>query len=260
MKIKIILFVLTFLCLVSKSSFGQNKENIDFNFQFCPGNSMAHISDDDARPSSQFKASDGNTFIEQNNLKGREIKLGANYSFNDNWSLSSGLFFSKRSMNVKNIDGSYIGTSVYHINYFHLPVMLRYTSKQVVTKLKIVGSFGLTFDFNTNEEAIGPDYAHYMNFAQNRVDLDPTRGQNGDFKSMKLFGQGKISALLSAGVNYEISEKVSLLGGFSLHQGISNALNNRLKYNDANKTSVSEYMNWRTSLLTFDIGVQFKPW
>lgn len=254
------LILLACLFLVSTKNFCQSKENIDFSFQLCPGNSMSHIGDDDTRPSSQNKVADGYTLIEENNLKGSEVKLGVNYSISNNWALSSGLFFSKRSMNVKNIDGSYVGTSVYHINYFHLPVLLRYTSKEVATKLKVIGSAGFTFDFNTKEESNGADYAHYMNFAQNRVDLDPERGRNGNFKNMKLFGQGKISLLISAGVNYEISNKISLLGGLSLHQSISNALNKRLTYNDSIKTSITEYMNWRTSLLTFDIGVSFRPW
>lgn len=227
-----------------------------FGIQVAPGKTLASIKDDMPDPSKKDLASDGQTSIIKQ-LGGKSFRLIADYELNETFSLSSGLWFGARKMNVRNDDGSYIGTSVYQANYIHIPVLLRYRTEELTENLRIIGKIGPTIDFRTREKAIGSDYAHFMNFADNRHDLDPGRGRNGDNVPTKLFNGIGVSLYLSLGAEYKLSDNFSLNAGFGYHQGLTNILNSKLKFNDTEKTPIRDTAVWRTSLLSFNLGVSY---
>jgi long-subunit fatty acid transport protein len=235
----------------------QSLEKFTFGLQFAPGSTLARITDDDATPSRKSLSSDGYTTIEENGLKGINIKLMVNYELNDKFDFSSGLYFGEYSMNVRNDDGNYIGTSVYHTNYASLPILLKYKGKELKDNLFFVASVGPTLDFLTSEEAKGADYAHFMNFAHNRFDIDAQRGRNGSSKSMNLFSKTGVSILGSAGLEYKLTDRFKACFGVSYQQGVTNMLNGKLLFNDTNKTPITETTKWTRSLLAVDFGVIF---
>jgi hypothetical protein len=251
------IFIAITAIVTTFASKAQITEQLDFGVMICPGATYANIKDENSTPSKQDKAADGFTTIEENGLKASNFKLMVNYNFSETWALSSGFYFNHRRLNVRNEDGSYVGTSNYHVNYLSIPVMARYTSEEVANNLRILAYGGILFDLKTKEEAVGADYAHYMNFANDREDIDNQRGANGNNKVMPLFGGAKLSANLSAYADYAIKDQLHVMAGFSYQYGISNILNSDLKYNDQKKTSVAEYQKWRASLFTFDFGVGF---
>lgn len=252
------IYLIALMLVAGKASLGQITDNLDFSFVYGPGITFASIKDDNVAPSRQSLAADGNTYVDENGLKGRLIKLAAFYNFNDNWAFGTGFYFSQIRLNPRNDDGSYIGTSVYHVNYLNIPLMFRYRSNEVTDNLRIVGGLGATFDIRTKEEAIGSDYAHYMNFAQNRYDLDPDRGRNGNNKTMKLFSTFGFSILANVAVEYLIADHFFVMGGFSYQYRLNNLLNGRLQYNDAAKTPVTEYLSFKASTFTFDFGFGYR--
>jgi long-subunit fatty acid transport protein len=235
----------------------QSLEKFTFGLQFAPGTTLSRITDDDATPSSKNLSSDGYTTIEENGLKGINIKLMVNYELNDKFDFSSGLYFGERRMNVRNDDGNYIGTSVYHANYTSLPLLLKYKGKELKDNLFFVASVGPSLDVLTGEEAVGADYAHFMNFAHNRFDIDGQRGRNGSSKSMNLFARNGVSVLGSAGLEYQLTDRFKACFGVSYQHRITNMLNPNLLFNDSNKTPIKETTKWTTSLLSFDFGVAF---
>ena len=235
----------------------QSLEKFTFGLQFAPGSTFARITDDDPTPSRKSLSSDGYTTIEENGLKGINIKLMVNYVLNDKFDFSSGLYFGERSINVRNDDGNYIGTSVYHANYTSLPFLLKYKGKELKDNLFFVASFGPTLDFLNGEEAKGADYAHFMNFAHNRFDIDSQRGRNGSSKSMNLFSKTGVSILGSVGLEYQLTDRFKACFGMSYQQQVTNMLNGKLLFNDANKTPITETTKWTTSLLAVDFGVIF---
>ena len=250
---KIILPILLF-----SSVFKSNAQALDkftFGLQVSPGWTIAHIKDDDPKPSSQNLSSDGYTTVEENGLKGYNIKLIANYELNDQFDLSSGIYFGKRKLNVRNDDGNYIGTSLYQVGYVNLPILLRYKRKEIANNLYFTANLGPTIDFSTSEKAIGSDFAHFKNFAQNRFDIDQQRGRNGNSKSVDLFAGTGISVIGGAGLEYELNEMFRLGLGLGYHHRLTNSLNGKLLFNDSNKTKITETTKWSASLLSIDFGV-----
>ena len=187
MKSKYILLLTLLVSASYNSLYGQLPEELSFGFEISTGATKANIKDELTSPSRVSVTDDGTTSIEVNNLAGRTIKFMAHYALKEQYSFSSGLYFGKRRLNVLNVDGNYRGTSVYHVGYLHLPLLVRYESNELTDKLKFVASAGTTIDFRIKEEAQGSDYSHFMNLANNRFDLDPQRSRNGNDKAVKLF-------------------------------------------------------------------------
>lgn len=244
------------LLSVSVLGFSQISEDLSFGFQLAPGRTFATIVDDLPESSRRDLKSDGVTST-LDKLAGRNIKLMVNYKLNESVSLSSGFYFGNRRLHVRNDDGSYIGTSVYHVNYIHLPLLFRYHSNEIADYLKIIITAGPTIDFRTGEAVIGADYAHFENFAQNRHDVDPQRGRNGNNKPMNLFNSTGLSIYLGVGAEYNFTDRFSAYAGVSYHHGLTNILNSKLLFNDDEKTPITETTKWRTALLSFDFGVGF---
>ncbi len=242
--------------IITTTSFSQTMEDFTFGFQIGPGRTFATIKDDMPLSSRRDLASDGQTSTLET-LAGRTIRLIANYNLNESFALSSGFWFGNRRIHVRNDDGSYIGTSVYHVNYMHLPILLRYRSNEVADYMRVIVTVGPTIDFRTGERNVGGDYAHFMNFAQHRFDQDPQRGRNGNGKPMNLFNGTGLSIYLGVGLEYAFSDSFNAYAGLGYHQGLTNILNNDLLFNDAEKTPITETTTWRTALLSLDLGVGF---
>jgi hypothetical protein len=220
------------------------------------GTTVGHVQDNDGTPSAINKTSDGYTTNEGNQ---RSLSLGMNaiLPMNETWAFSIGGAFTQRQLLLRNTDGSYSGVSKYLISYLQVPFMLRYTSKEVAKGLKIHVGAGPCLELKLSERLEGPDGAHYWNLAYNRKWLDPTRGQNGDNKEMKLFNPLDVSIMITGGVQYSLTEKLGLYGGIMVNPSLINMINPNLKFNDANKTPVSNDVQFRTTLVGVDLGFRF---
>ena len=252
---KIILGIASLLLFVTSKA--QSLEDFTFGVHISPGTTFASVKDENPITSRLEPTSDGYTTIDENGLRGGGLNLTVDYGINENLFLSSGLYFSKRRLNIKNEDGSYIGTSIYHINYIHIPITIKYRTEQIIDKVRLNFGGGPTIDLKTGEKNIGADYAHFMNFAQNRYDVDASRGANGNGKSLNLFNGTGLSFLFNVGAEYEIKENLNLYFGISYQQGLTNILNSKLKFNDTEKTKFKDTISWRSSLLTLDLGINF---
>lgn len=220
------------------------------------GTTVGQIHDNDGRPSASNHVSDGFTSNEGNQ---RSLSLGMNaiLPINETWAFSIGGAFTQRQLLIRNTDGGYSGVSKYLISYFQVPLMLRYTSKEVAKGLKIHVGAGPCLELKLSDRLVGGDGAHYWNLAYNRTWLDPTRGQNGDNKEMKLFNPFDVSIMITGGVQYALSEKFGLYGGIMVNPSLVNMINPDLKFNDPNKTPVTNDVQFRTTLVGLDIGFRF---
>ena len=237
---------------------GQSLENKDFSITLSPGTTLASVTDDHRESSNQNVASDGYTYIDENALKAFNFKLSAYHNFDEKWALGTGFFYNKIRLNPRNQDGSYIGTSVYHVSYASLPLILRFRSNEIKDNFRITGGFGPSLDIKLKEEAKGADYAHFMNFANNRYDLDPDRGRNGNNKNMNLFGTFGFSLHFNVLAEYMLGDNFNVFAGVSYQHRLNNLLNGNLKYNDAAQTPITDVLAFRAHTLAFDIGVGYR--
>ena len=249
------LFFIITIAIISQLS-AQVSRDITLGLQIGVGPNYAQVKDNATQSSGENIAADGATSAEVNRLKGQNIKLMVNYDFNEYYALSTGLYFGERRLNILNIDGSYQGTSVYHVDYAHLPILLQYSSNELRDYLNLIVKVGLTFDFLRNEAAQEADYAHFMSLAHNNYSQDG-RSRNGNNTPVDLFDNVGISLFLSAGLQYRFTDKFSAYAGFAFHQRLTNMLNPDLVYNDSQKTAITEDLSFKTGMLSFELGVGF---
>lgn len=250
------LTALLFLSLSFTLVKAQILEDLTFGVELIAGQTRAHITDDFPLPSSQSTSDDGFTEIERT-YNARGVRLIVNYNFSESLALSTGFHFTERNFQVRNTDADYIGFSRYRVNYTHLPIMLRYRSNEIADYLRVIIKGGPMFGFNAREAVIGGDGAHFMNFARNRSDIDPSRGENGNGRSMNLFNKTSLSAYFGIGLEYSFSDTFSIYGGLGYQIGITNMLNPELLFNDNALTPITETTTWKSSVVGLDLGVGF---
>lgn len=230
-------------------------EDLSFGVQLGTGKTILSINDTMSLPSGASKIDDGQT-SKVENISGRAIRLIANYNLSEYIALSSGLHFTYKRLFIRNDDGSYIGGSVYTANYFHLPVLIKYTTNEIKDNLNIVITGGPTFDIKMSESHEGSDYAHFMNLANNYHNYGP-RERNGSNIPTDLFRSAGISLFLGAGAQYRFSDSFTAYLGLSYQHSLYNILNPNLTYNDSEKTPISDTMEWNTGMLLIDLGIGF---
>lgn len=239
-----------------QTSYSQLLEDLSFGVQFGTGKTITSIDDPYGLPSAASKTDDGLT-SSVGSTSGRTIRLMAHYNLSEYIALSSGFYFTNKRLWIRNDEGSYVGGSVYSTNYFHLPLLARYTSNEIADKLNMIISAGPVFDFKMSEGTEGADYAHFMNLANNYSTEYGPREKNGSNQATSLFKGTGISLFLGTGIQYRLSDSFNAYVGLSYLMPLNNMLNPNLLYNDTNLTPITETMSWKASLLQFDIGIGF---
>jgi hypothetical protein len=230
-------------------------------FQISPGVTFTHIIDLDRSPSKGLDAngflrdpSDGNTVNESNGLA---VTAGFNYevAMNDKIFASTGLWFTSKNLSIRNTDGGYTGVSNYEVTYMQIPAAFKFYITEFDPAFKVYVKAGVSLDLKIKETLKGGDGAHYWNFAKNMTWKDQTRGRNGDDKPKALFSPLNIGILGAAGVEYKVNNDWIVFGSLTYNAGLFNMINPSLKYNDVNKTKVTDNLSIRTQIFTVDVGV-----
>lgn len=261
-----------------------------FGMKLAPTVNIATVKDNDPTPSQLNFSADGYT-IKESNKGGLFFAFTAEYMFNENFSFLTGLWFTQKNYNLRNYDGyagpnpsypespyysnggnvglwymnnfvyTYSGTSIYQTTYWQLPIIFKYTSKELFANFRLYGTFGPTIDIRTNEKLAKNtgDYAHYWNMAK-LTGYDAWRGRNADGKKMGLFNPIDVTLFLSVGATYEIIENLDIFGGLMLNKGFVNQVNPKLKfaYPDQNQTPVNTDQTWKSFLIGFEMGAAYR--
>jgi hypothetical protein len=228
---------------------------VQIGFKLSPNLNIAHIKDNNDAPSSVNYVADGSTTVEGNQ---RGIGAGVNFDFpvQKNWYFGTGLWFTTKNFYVRNTDGNYSGVSKYNTLYMQIPALAKYRTDEVFfDKFNLVFSGGPVLDLKVAENLSGSDGAHYWNLAKNNTYADPTRGHNGDHKSMGLFSPVNLGIYVSAGAEYKLLEKLTVYAGFSFNTNFMNMINPALKFDDVNKTPVRTDVRFSSTIVSFDLGI-----
>lgn len=250
-----------------------------FGIKLAPTVNIASVKDNDPTPSAIRYQADGYT-IKESNQGGFFFGFTTEYLFSEHFSFHSGLWFTQKNYEIRNYDGgypnnpsfygvwymnnyyyNYSGTSVYQTSYMQIPIVFKYTSKELFSKFRLYATFGPTIDIKTGEKLKDSDYAHYWNMSRNLYTSpngDPTRGRNSAGKKVALFNPIDITLYMSLGATYEIIDNLDLYGGLMLNKGFLNQVNPRLRFAEPNQTKVNSDISWKSFLIGFEMGAAYR--
>ena len=271
------------LLALSLTGFAQ-KGAFKLGLRLAPASNIATVRDKNATPSDVNYIADGYTVKAEN-----QFSMGGgiyfDYFLSDNLAFSSGLWFTAKNFAIINYDGSihnhshhfhgddhhydshgehyangynysYSGLSFYKTTYLQIPLLLKFSTNQS-KKFRIYGSIGPTIDFRTGEKLVGEDRAHYWNMANNNPQW-AVRDRNALGRPVKLFNPLDITLYASAGVNYEIIDKLELFLGVFVDKGFVNAINPKLRFADSRQTKVNTDISIKSFLVGAEFGVAYK--
>lgn len=245
---------------LSNVSFGQSTL---LGFKLSVGNTLTRVRDLDHAPSDGLDSygylrnpADGFTTKVNNR---RALSLGVNLDLpaSETFYLSTGLWFTSKSIHISNQDGGYYGQSIYNITYLQIPLAAKFYIKDVAPDLDLFFKAGITLDVKVRENLQGGDGAHFWNLAKMRTDPnhgDPSRGKNGDYEVKALFSPFNLGILGSFGAEYSLGDFI-LFGALSYNAGLLNTINPSLKHDDFNKTRVGSNLKIATSIFSLDMGI-----
>jgi hypothetical protein len=246
----------TILGLLPLISLAQ-KGSIKVGLKFAPAVNIATVKDKDGTPSSIRYQADGFT-QKQENASGGIIGITLEYGLSDHLGLHTGLWFAMKNYHISNQDGNYYGTSRYNTTYLQIPLVFKYTSNEVIDKLKIYVALGPVIELKMSEKLKGGDGAHYWNMSRNYTWLDGTRGRNADGKEVKLFNPLDISIYFAGGATYEVIDNLDLYLGLVMNKGLLNQVNPKLRFDDAAQTKVNTDISIRSFLVGVEFGLAYK--
>lgn len=223
------------LGLFAQSGSGRS---IRFGFKFSPTVSYARVVDKDDNDNVDFKHSGATMRM----IIGPYIDFG----LTENVTFSSGIWFSPRSAifsakNKKDIaGGTSTSTSQYNLQYLMVPLYFKFYTNEITSGMKIYFTLGGTFDVKLVEKKKGDDNVGLLAYAKE--------------EGRPLFNYIDASALLGAGVEYNLKDIVTVFGGFSYNRGLVNAINPLLEMG-GNK--IYKNIAIKNNLIGLDLGVKF---
>jgi len=249
--------ITTISYLLTVALFSNAQNTVKLGFRLAPSSNIATVNDVDGTPSAVKYTADGFTQKEQN-VAGAGVSFYIDYYFSEHLAFSSGLWFTPKNFEIRNTDGNYSGVSRYNSSYLQIPILFKYVSGELAPKLKMYVTFGPTIDLRMSEKVVGNDYAHYWNMSRNLTNNDPTRGKNASGKVVKLFNPFDITLFASAGVTYQVMEKLDLYAGIMFNKGFVNLVNPNLRFAEPNQTKVNSDISWKAFLVGVELGVAYK--
>jgi hypothetical protein len=263
--------ILYLFACIPMLSFAQSKGDMKIGFQFGPNVNFASVKDNNGSPSGAIPApnvpyvvaptregvvADGYT-TKQEDASGVNVAFTFDYLLSEHIALHTGLWFAQKNLTIHNQDGSYGGTSKYKTTYWQIPILFKYTSVEIVDKLRWYAVLGPTIDIRASEKLDGGDGAHYWNMSRNDIYLDPSRGKNAEGKKVALFNPVDITLYISGGVTYEIMDKLDLYAGLFLNKGFVNMINPGLRFAEPNETKVNTDISIKSCLFGVEMGVAY---
>lgn len=239
-------------CGLSYSLYAQPDLALQINVS--PGANYASVVDNDTRSSALSIAADGATVRER--VEGASsLRILVDINSQEKMMLSAGLGIMNRQFMIRNTDGFYTGVSLYKTSYLQIPVLAKFKTDEIADNISLLFAAGPLMELKLSEDVEGDDNAHYWNLANNRTDLDPIRGDNGNGNAVNLFSAFGLGLHFSASALYEISDQIALNLGFSYQFGLNNMVGSTLLFNNNSKTQVNDDVEWRSRVLALDLGV-----
>ena len=245
--------------IICLSSFAQDKV---LSAQISPGYTYASVSDPINQPSNAGAADpddrcyscDGFT-QKVSNETASALRLGIDFPLGDHLFFGTGLWIVNKGIHISNRDGGYYGESRYRATYLTLPLLFRYKTNELTDNLSLLFSAGAMIETKGSERLVGGDGAHYWNLSNNRSDLDPTRGQNGNGRNMALFSPFDFGIHFGASALYQLLDNLGITAGFSYSRSFVNMINPNLLFQDG--TKVSDSVTITNAVMTLNLGVRY---
>ncbi|MEM8966223.1 MAG: outer membrane beta-barrel protein [Bacteroidota bacterium] len=202
--------LLLFLSLSYISTFAQVKLGV----QLSPTLSFNRLDDDEAA-----------TGFDNDGIGGRLVG-GAivDYMLQENYYVSSGLFFVPKRVGVRNIDSGV--EEAYRLHYLQLPATMKLFTNEIALDVRLYFQAGFTLDMKILEDNLSEDPQFISEFRP--IDA---------------------SLLLATGAEYQFGYSTILFGGFSYRRGLGNTV----RSTDAN---VGDLVI-KNDLFSLDMGIKF---
>lgn len=151
----------------------------------------------------------------------------ADYGFQQNYYVSSGLFFVPKRVAIRRegANGS-AETELYRLHYLQIPATLKLFTNEVALDTRVYFQVGLTLDVKILEDNISesPEY------------VDRFRPVDS-------------SVLLGAGAEYRVGYNTILFGGLTYRRGLANVIRNA--------NAVADGIIVKNDMLSLDLGIKF---
>lgn len=208
---KKILLIFTF-ALLAFPVFSQVK----IGLQVSPGLSFNRVRDE--APAGEFSPS---------NLGARMLfGVIADYGFQENYFVSSGLFFVPKRVGIRQ-EGSNDFREINRLHYLQIPATLKLFTNEVALDTRVYFQVGLTLDVKILEDEIQED----ANYIERFRPIDS-------------------SVLLGAGAEYRIGYNTILFGGLTYRRGLANVIRNYAN-------PIADGLIVKNDILSLDLGIKF---
>jgi hypothetical protein len=219
-KILLLLAVLTF----SFNVFSQVK----IGLRVAPGLSLNTVQDKSGTDSISFSK----------NGAGFSFSGGLNFDFmlSDNYSISTGLWYTTRRAGLKQKNDSTFNKALYSsavaTQYIQVPLSLKLYTNEIVTNMKLYFQIGGTMDIKIAEKLKVSNNPAYL----------------GTYKSN--FWPLNFGILAGAGAEYQTGGNMILFAGIFYNRGLMNQIKNTdIRYR--------EYLKYNNSNLSLELGAKF---
>ncbi|RYF85446.1 MAG: PorT family protein [Chitinophagaceae bacterium] len=158
--------------------------------------------------------------------------------FGDNYAFSTGLLLATKGGTL-----SYplLGTSIQSVDimnqYLEIPVSLKLYTNEVAPDIKAYFQLGGAFGFLTAAKIDG----------EKNIDIDGPGGNETE-KATKSFNTVELSALLGAGIEYQLGESTKVFTGLAFQHGLTDISDKKLGGDD---------LSMKNSMLGLDFGIKF---
>lgn len=227
MKKTILLF---FLVLFFAQTYGQK---VRLGLRFGPGIAFARITEKQKIDTLTFKANGvGVRFF-----AGPEINfiLGNNYVFTTGlWYMSKKADITLKQYDIKQL---------FNLQYLQLPATMKLYTNEIAVDTKLYFQFGATADIKLQQKLLNNPTFDYVN-------------------KFKFYN---FSALLGAGVQFQMGQNTYIFGGVTYQRGLMNSIvvNRNFQTTDAQGNPVTltlpdkKAIQLKTDLLSLDLGIRF---
>lgn len=147
-------------------------------------------------------------------------------SENSNVAFYTGVFFANKRMGASYDDGILISNSATDLQYFQVPVALKFISDEIFNKARIYVLLGVANDFNVSEHTI-------TTYTSREATTN--------------FHIYDINFLAGLGLEYKLSENNSLILGVSHTRGLTNLYKNKH----------DEGYEFKSRIFALDLGIKF---
>lgn len=207
---------------------------IQVGLKVSPGLAMGRVIDKDSDDGVAF-SSGGSDF---------GFSFGPVFDFpmvKQNVYLSTGAWFSLKSIKVKRTTLLSTESSKYNLQYVTVPLAVKFYTNEIAPNLRIYFNLGGTFDIKIAESVAGEDNVGLKEAAQD------------DDKKLFLAVDGNL--LLGTGVQFKVGQ-TTLFGGISYLRGLVNAVNSTWTVGD---TDIKPYQSLalKNNSVTLDLGIMF---